>query len=376
MSNASKAIAFAAAALMAAPALAHHGFGRFDPTKEVTLQGTLTGIDFVNPHAYLYFDAVAADGKVQPMRCEMRAATVLRRSGWSEEMFVPGKHVEVSGNPHRDDPASCYIETLKLDDTTLERYQQLTTATQAARTNRPARVASGEPNIYGDWAQEQYLIARPPNGRGGLVPKSMVAGVESGQIAFADVPNAGWGARPVTFTAAGQAAADELRAKPPEDSPRARCEITSVLFDWVFDGPINRITKGDGVITMEYGRGLTRTIHMNTTSHPANVAPSRGGHSIGRWDGDTLVVDTVGFAPGILAGNVPHSDRLHVVERFTLDPQTMALKRDYVAEDPVNFTDQYAGSDTVLPADAPFAEDRCEELTYRNYSLEALEGRE
>ena len=61
--------------ILAAPALAHHGFGRFDPTKDVTLEGTLTGIDFVNPHAYLYFDAVAADGKVTPMRCEMRAAT-------------------------------------------------------------------------------------------------------------------------------------------------------------------------------------------------------------------------------------------------------------------------------------------------------------
>jgi hypothetical protein len=115
---------------------------------------------------------------------------------------------------------------------------------------------------------------------------------------------------------------------------------------------------------------------MNMASHPASVTPSRAGHSIGRWDADTLVVDTVGFTPGIIAGTVPHSDRLHVVERFTLDPATAALKRDYTAEDPVNFTDQYAGTDIVFPADAPYAEDRCEELTYRNYSLEALEGRE
>ena len=351
-------------------ALAHHGFGRFDPTKKITLTGKLTGIDFVNPHAYLYFDVAAADGKVTPMRCEMRAATVLRRSGWSPEMFVPGKPVEISGNPHRDDPASCYIETLKLGDTTLERYQQLSgPATTSA--NRPARAPTGEPNIYGDWAQEQYLIARPPEGRGGLVPKSMVAGVESGAIKFADVPNAGWGARPVTFTPAGQAAADALRAKAPDDNPRARCEITSVLFDWVFDGAINRISRGDGTITFEYGRGLKRTVYTNVASHPADVAPSRAGHSIGRWDGDTLVVDTVGFAPGTIAGTVAHSDKLHVVERFTLDPAKMALKRDYTAEDPVNFTDQYAGEDTVMVADAPYAEDRCEELAYRNYSQQA-----
>jgi hypothetical protein len=373
MSKALGAALAAVAVAVAAPAWAHHGFGRFDPTKDVTIEGTLTGIDFVNPHAYLYFEATAVDGKVTPMRCEMRAATVLRRSGWSPEMFVPGKRVVISGNPHRDDPGSCYIETLTIGDApTLERYQQLTSATPNAAAARPVRLASGEPNIFGDWAQEQYLIARPPEGRGGLVPKSMVAAVESGQLAFADVPNAGWGARPVTFTPAGQAGADALVAAPPEDSPRARCEITSVLFDWVFDGPINRITRGEGAITLEYGRGLARTIHMNMTSHPAGLAPSRAGHSIGRWDGDTLVVDTVGFAPGIVAGTVPHSDQLHVVERFTLDPTTMALRRDYVAEDPVSFTDQYAGSDIVMPADAPFAEDRCEELTYRNYAEEAV----
>jgi len=369
--------AAAAAIAFSAPAWAHHGFGRFDPTKDVQMEGTLTGVDFVNPHAYLYFDAAEPGGAVTAMRCEMRAATVLRRSGWSAEMFVPGKHVAVSGNPHRDDPASCYVDTLTIGDApTLERYQQLNTASPATTTDRLLRLATGEHNLSGDWAQEQYLIARPPDGgRGGLVPKSMVAAVEAGQLPFSDVPNAGWGARPVTFTEAGQAAADALRNAAPDDNPRSRCEITSILFDWVFDGPINRITQGEEEITLEYGRGITRAIHMNTASHPAGMPLSRAGHSIGRWDGDMLVVDTIGFSPGILAGTVAHSDQLHVIERFTLDPQTMALKRDYVAEDPVYYTDQYVSSDTVLPADAPFAVDRCEELTYRNYSQEAAHGR-
>ncbi len=364
-------VAFLVSAL-STPAWAHHGFGRFDPTKDITLEGTLTGIDFVNPHSYLYFDSVASDGALLKMRCEMRAATVLRRSGWSPEMFVPGKHVTVSGNPHRDDPASCYVETLTIGDApTLERYQQLTSGNSVKPADRPARLATGEPNLAGDWAQEQYLIARPPSGRGGLVPKSLVAAVEAGTVAVADVPNNGWGARPVTFTAEGQAAADALRSAPPQDSPRSRCEITSILMDWVFDGPINRITQTQDEIELQYGRGVTRAIHMNLASHPSGVTASRAGHSIGSWDGDTLVVDTVGFSPGILAGTVPHSDRLHVIERFTLDPKTAALTRDYVADDPLYYTDHYAGADTVLPADAPFAQDRCEELTYRNYSREA-----
>jgi hypothetical protein len=102
--------------------------------------------------------------------------------------------------------------------------------------------------------------------------------------------------------------------------------------------------------------------------HPASITPSRAGHSIGSWDGDTLVVDTVGFSPGSVAGTVPNSDKLHVVERFTLDPKTLALKRDYVADDSVYFVDQYKGSDVVMPADAPYAADRCQDLTYKDYS--------
>ena len=53
------------------------------------------------------------------------------------------------------------------DGTVLDRYGQRIPA--QVTTQRPARLPSGEPNIYGDWAQEQYLIARPPTGRGGLV---------------------------------------------------------------------------------------------------------------------------------------------------------------------------------------------------------------
>jgi hypothetical protein len=166
----------------------------------------------------------------------------------------------------------------------------------------------------------------------------------------------------VKLTAAGQAAAEALRKRPTSENPRLSCQITSILFDWVFDGTINRITHGANAITMEYGAGLTRTVHMNMTAHPANVKPSRGGHSIGRWDGDTLVVDTVGFLPGSLAGTLPHSGQLHVVERFTLNPTTLELTRGIVAEDPLYFADKYVDSDSVMPADAPFQVEACKEL--------------
>jgi hypothetical protein len=129
------------------------------------------------------------------------------------------------------------------------------------------------------------------------------------------------------------------------------------MFDWTFETDINRITQSPTEIKMLYGSmGLERTIHLDQREHPAGIAPSVAGHSIGRWENDVLTVDTVGFVPGILSadGRLPHSGGLHVVERFMFDPAKLALKRDYVAEDPAFFGGQFKGSDTVFVSDLPY----------------------
>jgi hypothetical protein len=131
-------------------ALAHHGFGRFDRSKQVELTGVITSIDFVNPHSYLHFDVVDSGGQKIVMRCEMRAATLLRRSGWSAEMFVVGAPVTVFGFAHRDDPASCYLEDVKIGDAPgFNRNDQFETTSLVDVSKRPLRRPSGEPNISG-----------------------------------------------------------------------------------------------------------------------------------------------------------------------------------------------------------------------------------
>ena len=235
-------------------AYAHHGAGRYDPRKNVELEGRLTRLDFVNPHSYVYFDVVGDDGKVIAMKCEMRSATVLRRSGWSPQMFVPGASIKLTGYPHRDDPTACSVETLTLGGApTLERYQQLSDAKSVNRTKRPFRLPNGKPNLAGEWAQEQQVLATPPGGRIGLVPISQAAAIKAGKLPMPDGP-AGWFPPPVTLTAAGRAAAEALRNQPASENPRLSCQITSILFDWVFDGTINRITQSANVIKMEYRR--------------------------------------------------------------------------------------------------------------------------
>jgi hypothetical protein len=83
------------------------------------------------------------------------------------------------------------------------------------------------------------------------------------------------------------------------------------------------------------GAALQRAVRLDLTEHPADLAATPLGHSIGRWEGDTLVIDSVAFAPhdeGFGFG-VPSSERKHLVERLTLGDDGMSLRYETAAED-------------------------------------------
>jgi hypothetical protein len=360
------AIAFACST----PALAHHGFGLFQMEEWVEYSGTLTKLELVNPHSYLYFDTVDAEGKPLSMRCEMRAATLIKRSGWQVDQFVEGRRVEIRAHPHRDDPQSCYLESVTLGGApAIDRNAQFT-STPVDTSNRPLRLPSGEPNISGDWAVEQAVLTVPPSGgRGDLVPRSLREDYAAGRITIEEIRARNPTPAPPVYTDAGKASADAFRMWSTEDNPRLSCKPTSIVFDWTFDWPVNRITQttvdGAKVVDIDYGLySFSRRIHLGTAEHPAGLELSNAGHSIGRWDGDTLVVDTIGFSAGVLRPPTRNSEQLHVVERFTLDPATFALKREYTAEDPIYLAAPYTGLDTVLLSETPFEKQPCTELTY------------
>jgi hypothetical protein len=371
-------IAIAVWLSLATSASAHHGGGTFDGTREIKLTGTFTRLDLINPHSWIYFEVVRPDGKVDSYRCEMRSATVLRRSGWRPEMFKKGERLTFEGSPDRNDPRSCYLNTIVFDDgKRVDRYGQLTKGPAvAARAGAPRarRRPTGEPNISGDWAPEQLVMTDPRGRRGALVPLSRVNEYKPGEGRIGGPPGAGRGGGPrtiqgATLTAEGEKSAEQFAVLFSKNNPRMRCETTSIIFDWTFDGPVNRITQNKDTIVLQYGQlGFTRTIHMNAKTHPTTTKASRAGHSIGRWEKDVLIVDTIGVAPGVLSPPILNSDKLHVVERFSLDPEKMLLTRSYTAEDPVYFTGQFTGSDVIGIADLPYKPDACKELGFLDYS--------
>ncbi|HEX7080464.1 MAG TPA: hypothetical protein VF329_05580 [Gammaproteobacteria bacterium] len=88
-----------------------------------------------------------------------------------------------------------------------------------------------------------------------------------------------------------------------------------------------------------------RTVYMDGRAHPRDLAPTHYGHSIGWWEGDTLVIDTVGYNEGFWLDRrgLPHTEALHTIERFTrLDAGTM--KYEMIVDDPGAYTAPWTGT--------------------------------
>jgi hypothetical protein len=91
-----------------------------------------------------------------------------------------------------------------------------------------------------------------------------------------------------------------------------------------------------------------RTIYMDGRSHPRTLTPSFYGHSIGWWEGDTLVVDTIGFNEGfwIDRGQLPHTDQLHLLEKFTRT-SLGTMRYEVTIDDPGAYTARFTGTSNL-----------------------------
>jgi hypothetical protein len=86
----------------ARPALAHHGGAAFDQTKQQTLTGSVTRMDFVNPHVVVYFNVQGADGATTEWSGWLTAPNKLQRAGWTKNTLKPGDKVTIVGNQQKN----------------------------------------------------------------------------------------------------------------------------------------------------------------------------------------------------------------------------------------------------------------------------------
>jgi len=104
--------------VLVVPVVAHHSFAaQFDQTKPVTLRGTVTKVEFRNPHIWVYLDVKGEDGNVTtPWQCEGGAPNALTRQGWSRHSLPAGTDVIVEGFKARDGTNTCNVRAWRTLD--------------------------------------------------------------------------------------------------------------------------------------------------------------------------------------------------------------------------------------------------------------------
>jgi hypothetical protein len=115
--KASAFVALLSLVAAAVPLLAHHSFAaEYDANKPVTIRGTVTKLEWMNPHARFYVDVKDTDGKVTHWNFELGAIPVLLKQGWRRDSLKVGDEITVEGSRAKDGSTTGNARSVKLAD--------------------------------------------------------------------------------------------------------------------------------------------------------------------------------------------------------------------------------------------------------------------
>jgi hypothetical protein len=146
-----------------------------------------------------------------------------------------------------------------------------------------------------------------------------------------------------------RAVSDDRRRN--ELEPHTRCKPSGGPRQWLtpYGAEFLELPEQKVAYIFDIGGPHTyRTIYLDGRTHPENLTPTYYGHSIGWWEGDTLVVETVGFNEGfwIDRGQIPHTGQLRLIEKYTrtgLD----SMRYELTIDDPGAYTAPFTGTSNL-----------------------------
>jgi hypothetical protein len=203
------------------------------------------------------------------------------------------------------------------------------------------------PDLNGVWEATSVGAAR---GRGAAAAAAEVFGPRSGRAgapAAGGARRAGGPPRDPQLTPAYAAKKAALQARKAEDTDSANCVPPGMPGVMTQPYPYEFLLT-PGLVTI-VGEAYMQVRHVYTDGRPlpADADPTFNGTSVGHWEGDTLVVQSVGFTDStMLAANTPHSDKMRVEERFRLSgPDTMTMQT--TVTDPEALTEPWVTTRTL-----------------------------
>jgi len=101
--------------VLSGSAFAHHGAAAYDMSKTITVTGTVTDFQFVNPHVLIAMDVKDASGKVEKWQGELTSPNHLSRAGWTKSTLKPGDQVTLIGGPAKSGSPTMWIRKIVKD---------------------------------------------------------------------------------------------------------------------------------------------------------------------------------------------------------------------------------------------------------------------
>lgn len=298
---------------------AHHSTAEYDSSGIVEAKGEVTKVVWANPHVRLEIRTAAENGVAELWYLEGQSPGDLDRARIPRDLVKVGDRVTFAGNPSSRRERHMYVTNVLLADGT----------EIVLRANAAPR-----------WSKDRYLSHLQAT-----VDPARAAADRGEGLFRVWVPTASktpeWAANPplTEGARAAWAAFDPVR-----DDPVLNCRAPGMPQVITRSGrfAIRFERGGDDIVLKNEYRETDRVIHMNAAADAAPRAPTPLGWSMGRWDGDTLVVTTtrIDFPYFQLYGleGVPQSTETTLVERFTPSADGQTLTYDISATDPRTFT--------------------------------------
>ncbi|HEY2385084.1 MAG TPA: DUF6152 family protein [Terriglobia bacterium] len=335
----------------AAPLFAHHEIlAKFDDKKPMTLKGTVTKLDWANPHAHIFIN-VGSGNAVANWAVELESPAELGKSGWGRDSVKPGDSLTVQGIAARDGSRQVWANSVVMASNNKKLFDVATASKPAGGASAPTpRWPDGQPRLgpvpgqTGYWGEPTVTFLAQTGANVQVDKYGLLKNI-------ADAPKVApfqkWALDLFELRQR-----DFLKDDPqfqfckPPGGPRQFQEAYGIQFSE--DRDKKRI-----FVLIGSGNRNYRIIYTDGREQKGQLRgdadnPLYYGRADGKWEGDAFVVDTKGFNEKFWMSNggLPHTDQLHLTERFTRSDMN-TLKYEVTVDDPGAYTKQWTSNWTL-----------------------------
>jgi hypothetical protein len=334
--------------LLSGVALAAQRSAVYDTERQVRLEGTVTRVEWVNPSAFVFIDVRDASGIVTSWGVEVGNPIDLERRKWTRQSIRIGDIITVEGVPARGLGRQALARSV-VHKASGKRLFDLTA---------PRSAAAGRAAPAPRWPDGQLRLGPAPGQKGywtAAGAKTLVDSTASNvrmndEGLLANLSDADRVAPMLPWAKALYLHRQRTLLK---DDPITRCMPPGGPRQFQMPNGVQFIEQRElGRILVLMGGGNRNWRVIYTDGRPqgqaAEVVLTYYGTSIGRWEKDTLVVDSIGYNERFwfTNGGLPHTEALHLTERFSR-PDLNTLKYDVTVDDPRTYTRPWTGGWTL-----------------------------